>query len=229
MSGLVDASRSSVVAYYGDPPAVLAALVERLQAAVGRRVGAGFVARPITEVHATIIGLEHVRAAGRRPYPARPLLQHLVRTFTEHPLQLQFGGFAAADRRLLRRGSTLHERTVTTGPAGLVLIGWPVRDGPDGPLPLPALAEIRRGCEEFGVRHRYHLDGAPDDPDAYLVIGGIGDVDSPTLAAGLHELRRELATAPVRVPLGVPDLCLVEYRHPTLSLHDTRRIPVVEF
>jgi hypothetical protein len=27
----------------------------------------------------------------------------------------------------------------------------------------------------------------------------------------------------------VPDLCLVEYRHPTLPLHDTRRIPVVEF
>lgn len=231
--GIVDARRASIVAFYAGLPAALAELVTRLQGQAGDRLGPAFAARPAEQVHATLIGLEtpppsHAEA-DRARFDAGPLLAHLVRTFTEHPLDLQFGGAGRADRRLLSRGSTRYERSFLVGPADVVLIGWPVRDGVGGAVPSPELAAIRRGCEPFGARHRYHVEPGSHDADAYLVIGRIDGPPGPAAADLGNTVRRRLATDPVRVRLGAEQLSLVEYDDTALPSASTRRRPLVGF
>jgi len=234
--GVVDARRASIVAFYDGLPAALAELVARLQDTAAERLGPAFVARPPATVHATVIGLETPAlepAGDRSRFDTQPLVAHLVRTFTERPLDIQFGGAAAGDLRWASRGSSRYQRSFLAGSAGVVLIGWPVRDAGagTGAVPVPALAEIRRGCEPFGVRHRYHAPAgeAPDDPDAYLVIGRIVGPVGPAVTDLADAVRRELAADPVRVRLGSEQLSLVDYRDTTLPLASTRRRPLVGF
>lgn len=224
----VDATRSSIVAFYDALPAPLAGLVAHLQRVAAAELGATFTPRPAEQVHATVIGLETAPepAADRSRFDARPLLDHLVRTFTERPLEIQFGGRSPTDRRLLSRGAALHDRTFLIRPSDVVLIGWPA-DVAAGWAPLAVLAELRRGCERFGVRHRYHVDPASSDPDAYLVIGRVTGADERHAAALRARVCRELAAAPVRVSMRARDLSLVEYVDTALPLASTRRLPLV--
>jgi hypothetical protein len=203
-------SGATVVAWYGDKPPGLAGLIGRLQ----RACGAGFAARPVAEVHATIIGLGGA-AAGHRDVDG--VRRHLAAGFAE-PMEIQFGGFARADRRLLSWGQTLHERSLGLRGNHLVLIGWPVT-----PEPSSRLAEIRRGCERFGFRHKYHRGPEDLDPDAYLVLGEL----APPASEGLVERLRDehLATA-VRLPLTVGDLSLVEYTDARLPAATSAARPI---
>ncbi len=224
----VDATRSSIVAFYDALPAPLAVLVARLQQLATEALGAAFAPRLAAQVHATVIGLETAPepAGDRTRFDARPLLAHLVRAFTGRPLDIQFGGMPPEDRRLLSRGASLHDRAFLVGPSDVVLIGWPV-DAAAGGAPLAVLAELRRGCEPFGVRHRYHADPASSDPDAYLVIGRVVGADERRTGALRDRVRRELAAAPVRVSMRPDDLSLVEYVDTALPRASTRRLPLV--
>jgi hypothetical protein len=205
-----DLHRSTVVAWYGDKPSDLAELVRRLQQETGRCCG--FVPRPVPDVHATILGLETAVA----PRDLDGLLHHLVDAFDGDPLDIRFGGFGATDRRLTSRGRTLDERTLGVWGEKLVLIGWPVT-----PAPSPRLAEIRRGCEEFGFRHKYDRD-----PDAYLVLGELDDPAGVDTAGLVERLRGAVLTTPVRVRLDVDALALVEYVDPRLPAATSRRWPI---
>lgn len=228
----VDADRSSVVAYYGGPPDPLAELVRRVQRSVTDRLGPAFVPRAPDEVHATVIGLENPvdpePAGDRSRFDARPLARHLVRRFTDHPLEIQFGGFPATDRRPVSRGASRYARSLSVGPELVVLIGWPVRDGVGGAEPQPWLAEVRRGCEPLGVRHRYHVGTGVDDPDAHVVLGRVDGGPGPGWDPVQDAARRELAARPVRVPMRAADLGLVEYRDPALPRASTRHRPLLE-
>jgi hypothetical protein len=232
VDGVVDARRASVVAFYGGLPEPLAELVGWVQRTAARALGAAFVARPPDTVHATLIGLETSPSpadADRSRFDARPLAGHLVRLFTDHPLQIRFGGADADDRRWPSRGVPRYERTFLAGPADVVLIGWPVRSAGAERVPLPVLAEIRRGCEAFGARHRYHAAPTDADPDAYLVVGRLGRPPGPAAARLAEEIRRTLADAPRTVRLGPEQLSLVEYAETTLPLDSTRRHPLIGF
>jgi hypothetical protein len=177
----------------------------------GEVLGDAVAPRDSAQVHATLIGLE--RASG--PFDPGPLAAHL-HALLARPLTVQFGGFARSDRRLLSRGRPLHERGFAVRDGRAVLMGWPVVDG----VPCLDLADVRQSCAALGVTHRY---GA--DPDVYLVIA---DVAPGTRADGLETaVRRELASAAVRIPLGAHDLCLVTYDDPALPRASTSWRPLV--
>lgn len=227
---IVDARRATVVAFYGGLPDALDELVARLQDRAAAHLGPGFEARARDQVHATVIGLETgPTPAGpdRSRFDAGPLLAHLARTFAEHPLDIRFGGAARGDGRWPSRGATRFERSFLCGPSGVVLIGWPVGAAGDETVPRPALATIRRGCEPFGARHRYHVEPGSEDPDAYLVIGRLTAPPGPAAAELADAVRGELAAAPVRVRLGPEQLSLVEYTDTALPVDSSRRRPLI--
>ncbi len=214
----VETDRATVVAWYGNKPPPLAQLIGSLHRSAARWCGSGFVPRPVPDVHATVLGLESSGA----PRDLDGVLRHLATEFERVPVDVQFGGFADTDRRMSSRGQTLHERSLGLWAGHLVLIGWPM-----APEPSPRLGEIRRSCERFGFRHKYHrgpdvLDPDVLDPDVYLVVG---DVAEPR--AGLVErLRREVLATPVRVPLVMGDVVLVEYVDARLPASTSRWWPV---
>ena len=208
----VDATRSSIVAYYDAMPAALGEVVRRVQGRAAEFLGAGFTPRPMAEVHATVIGLE---GSGDRRFDVGPLAGHLAREFAGKPLEIRFGGFVTAAGQLTSRGEPLHDRTFLVQGGNVVLIGWPVLAGAASPV----LADIRRGCEPFGVVHRYHREPGASDPDVYLVVGRAAPGGTAALEAAV---RRELGGAGVRVPMGPDDLGLVEYADTTLPLASTR-------
>jgi len=207
---LIDPARSTVVAWYDTLPDALARLVAHVQAMATGFLGAAFVARDPSQVHATLIGLERAPA----PFDPEPLAAHLHAVLAR-PLTIQFGGFPPSDRRLLSRGLPLHDRGFSIRDGRVVLMGWPV----DGDVPRPVLADVRQGCAAFGVTHRYG-----PDPDVYLVVG---DVTSGENADRLEAaVRSDLARAAVRAPLAARDLCLVTYDDPALPRASTSWTPL---
>lgn len=218
----MDAASSSIVAYLGAMPVALTALVGRVQQTAAEVLGEDFRPRPLAQVHATVIGLEtpSTRIGEHRRFDVEPLAEHLVRTFSDDPLDVHFGGFDSADRRLLSQGKPLHDRTFLARGGNVVLIGWPVVAA----APTPVMATIRRGCEPFGVVHRYHPTPSASDPDVHLLIGR-----APT-GSGTERVeavvREWLAASPVRVPMLADDLSLVEYADTALPVATTRRRPL---
>jgi hypothetical protein len=233
VDGVVDARRASVVAFYGGLPQPLAELVGWVQRAATRTLGPAFAARPPDTVHATVIGLETPSPGwaddDRSRFDARPLASHLVHVFTDGPLELQFGGVPVDDLRWPSRGVPRYQRTFLAGPSDVVLIGWPVRSVGIERVPLPVLAEVRRACEAFGARHRYHAAPTDADADAYLVLGSLSRPPGPAAARLAEDIRRSLAAAPRFVRLGPEQLSLVEYAESTLPLDSTRRRPLIGF
>ena len=200
----VHMDRATVVAWYAQKSHRLAKLIEGLHRAASRSCGSGFTPRPPSDVHATILGLEE--PAPNVPRDLGGVLRYLASEFERRPLEVQFGGFADTDRRMLSRGRTFRERSLCMQGERLVLIGWPM-----APAPSPRLGDIRRRCERYGFRHKYHQQPEDLDPDVYLVVGDMAN-PSPAAAAGLVErLRREILATPVRVSLTVDDVILVEY------------------
>jgi hypothetical protein len=201
---MIDPTRSTVVAWYDTLPDDLARLVERLHGLLDE----GCVTRHPDQVHATLIGLERAPA----PFDPAPLAAHLQTALTP-PLTIQFGGFPHHDRRLLSRGTPLHDRGFAVGDGRVVLMGWPVVDG----VPGTEVARIRESCADHGVTHRYGFD-----PDVYLVLAD-GTPSADVAAA----VRRELALAPVRVTLSASDLSLVTYEDTALPRSSTVWRPLV--
>ncbi|HEY0814570.1 MAG TPA: hypothetical protein VGE11_14925 [Pseudonocardia sp.] len=210
--------RATVVGWYGIKPGGLADLLSAVQQAVGTVVGHGFTPRPPTDLHATIIGLE-TGVEGAAP-DLDGLVRYLAAELEREPLDVQFGGFADTDRRMRSGGETLYRRSLVLQGTALVLVGWPMAPGPSA-----RLGEIRRRCERYGFRHKYHRRPQDLDADVYLVVG---DIAEPARAAELVDrVRREVLATAVRVALKAADLSLVEYLDPRLPVATSRRRPLV--
>jgi hypothetical protein len=69
---------------------------------------------------------------------------------------------------------------------------------------------IRRGCEKFGVQHKYHSNPDVDDPDSYLVIGTVASSTSIDLQLLLKATASSLAR-PTRVLLDDSCLSVIQY------------------
>jgi hypothetical protein len=219
----VDARRATVVAFYGPKPPALAALVEDLQALGRARLGGGFRARPLAEVHSTLLGLESPSgtAAGWPRLDPAPLAAELVAALDRERPRLRFGGFAAAAAPFRSRGYRPYERGLSLQGDSLVLIGWTTSAGSGRADPLAIPGELRRAGERFGVRHKYHGPGAPTDVDLHLVIGSVA-ADPPARAALLDAGRDRLAARPTVVDLTADALSLVEYESTALPAATSR-------
>jgi hypothetical protein len=212
----VELDRATLVAWYGDKPARLVALVERLQRSAREICGPGFTPRPAADVHATVLGLETPTGGTRRDLDG--VLHYLGQEFGRAPLDVQFGGFAATDRRMLSRGAPLHDRSLVLQGNTFVLVGWPM-----APAPSPTLGEVRRRCEQYGFRHKYHRRAEDLDGDVYLVLGEVAD---PVPVGLVERLRGEVLATPLRVRLAVDDVALVEYVDARLPRATSTAIPL---
>lgn len=200
----VGPARATVVAWYRDQPVGLTQLADSLQRAARTCIGEAFTPRPLPDLHATILGLESPVPGACRDLDG--VLRHLVAEFEQEPVDVQFGGFADADRRMLSRGKILRERSLVLQGTTLVLIGWPMAPGPSA-----RMGEIRRRCERYGFRHKYHRQAADLDADIYLALGDIGDPAQAGPVEVVERLRREVLATAVRVPLTAEVVSLVEY------------------
>jgi hypothetical protein len=200
----VDPDRTSLVAFYGPKPSGLTDLIRRIQELASSTLAGRFRPRPLDDTHATVIGFEQ---HADRPREVAGLLGHVRQVLCARPLTVRFGGFEPSERRLLSRGRSLHERRLVVGGGQLILIGWPVGSCGD---PTPALDDIRRECESFGLRHKYHVEPEDTDPDVYLVVGDVSgaDVDGRELVRLAHS--GPLAS-PTDVGLSERDLSVVQY------------------
>jgi len=197
----------TVVAFYGPKPEALGAFIAAAQDALGAALGAAFQPRPVSEVHATIVGLED------SPERADDVAEFIGTRLRERPIDLQFGGFPASDGGLLSRGLSLYERSVVLGSGRVVLIGWPVEQG----RATARLGELRRDCARFGVIHKYHRGTTALDPDAYLVVGALApDLAASALAEAERAVRAATLDRTTRVPLTASDVALVQYVDPAL-------------
>jgi hypothetical protein len=224
--------QASVVAFYDAVPARLAGLITRVQRLAAHEI-ASFAPRSLRQVHATIIAVDPVgpRSSQRRgPSVAPPdsgmdlsgLLDHLRGVFAAAPLQIQFGGFADRDYAFTSRSKRLYERSLTLQQGLVTLIGWPVGTASAGAEPLQVLDAIRRGCQAFGVAHKYHDAPETIDPDLYIVVGDYdhGAASTGELEQAARAARRMLRRHPVRIRAGMEELQAVAYtdrRLPTAS------------
>jgi hypothetical protein len=217
----VDARRATVVAFYGPKPPALAALVEDLQALA--RGWLSFRARPLAEVHATLIGLERSSGpASSWPHlDPGPLAAELAAALDRERPRLQLGGFGPGCAPFRSRGQLPYERGLTLQGDHLVLMGWTTSAGSGRADPLAIPGELRRAGERFGVRHKYHGPGDPPDRDLHLVIGVV-DADPAARAGLLAAGRDRLAARRTDVELTTEALSLVEYASPTLAAATSR-------
>jgi hypothetical protein len=141
----------------------------------------------------------------------RGILTFLLEEFRCAPFTVQYGGYDLSDRRVLSRGKSLYERSLTVQGDKVVLIGWPILPSTDTDYSISQrLAMIRRGCEKFGVQHKYHSNPHVDDPDSYLVIGTVASSTSIDLQLLLKATASSLAR-PTRVLLDDSCLSVIQY------------------
>jgi hypothetical protein len=206
----IDPDRTAVVAQYGAKPLVLAELIRKLQASIQSVLGDALIPRPIDDVHSTIVGLD-VRASETPNRNLPGLLRYLQREFRRAPFTVQYGGFGPADRRMLSRGKIMHERSLTVNGDKVVLIGWAILSTADADYTTTTrLASVRRGCEQFGVQHKYHTAPHVDDPDSYLVLGEVAD-DTHISAQALREAVSPSLVQSTRVLFDVDCLSVIQY------------------
>lgn len=206
----IDPDRTAIVAMYGPKPEPLAELITSLQSRLKDALAELFAPRPLGDAHSTIIGLD-VHAAGAPTRNVPHILQFLFKEFQRAPFTVQYGGYDPQDKRLLSRGTSLYERSLTINGDKVVLIGWPVLVA-DGSryTATQRLANIRRTCEQFGVRHKYHADPTVDDPDSYIVIGKI-KTDEPIDHCVVQQAASHALEVPTRVVFDERHVSVVQY------------------
>jgi hypothetical protein len=212
-------SKLTIVAYYDRKPSELTSLILQLQDMVFERLDGNLRRRNIDEVHATIIQVSGpLSECPERPsvwQSFAPLAGELKRRLRAMPLTIRFGGYDPLDHRAMSRGRSLYERSLTVeGRGDLVLIGWPA-DERDGAPISPALDQMRRGLQTFGVRHKYHDTSSAVDADLHLVIGHLispraQNID-PQIENTMIVAREFMRRTPITVPLTDRHLQVIRY------------------
>ena len=218
-----EASRQrTLVAWHGsNKPSELSELLVELLGELESQLGDGFVPYELEQIHATLIGLEHVRGDPTRHRDFvdfggdRPMNLAGLRDFLLADLQdeffVRFAGFAPDEAPFKSRGKSPYERSFSVQGDKLVLVGWPEEPERDARWPL-RLDLLRRAGRAFGVRHRWHVDDAIDN-DCYLRLGLLARPlerpDREALAARLRVLLSD--RGPVRVRFDADSLTWVSY------------------
>ena len=232
----------SLVAFYGDKPMALTALIQQLQANLTNRLGKDFMPYELAQVHGTIIGCEGVNTtqgviskwySDRRQETKYIDFLGLV-NYLQHqlpPLTVRIGGydrrteynFRSRDRHLYERSWQLQSATNQIIP---VLIGWSWQG--DG-VSLEC-DRLRRQLQQFNLLHKYHATPNAIDNDFYLRLGTINRQLNPELAARIAaEMRDFLATQPpLLLPIDLSNLAFAQYQDLSLSPATTKIVSIVE-
>lgn len=243
--------QATLVACYGSKPNALAQLIQSCQEYILQFNKLQFRPYPLSQVHATLVGLE--RLPGPLPYNRnffkhRRMLRKMelaglctyLQGAVHWPLLIQIGGFKDRDYPFCSRGQRPFQRSFSIQGSAAVLIGWPLQPPPfNQPAsrlfvekdPYPdSLNELRSSAQIYNVLHAYHAATSDMDNDFYLRLGVIDSawqLDVTTRAALQHGLRGYLSKRePVVLTLGLNELQVVCYEHDTLPCSSSRPWPL---
>jgi hypothetical protein len=240
----------TVVALYGDKSSDFAALIARCQEFGGRVLGPGFEPYDLSQIHATIFGLERKIGspfynANFSRYRGRDLVMNLealleyLRRCGHFPLEVQVGGYGNRDYPFISRQARPYERSFSIQGDKVVVMGWPIRGKPFQRLPVtpsawvqearlypPTLDVMRHAVQAYGVLHAYHRALTDVDNDLFFRIGLLVDQRSltervrDTLEA---EVRQFLSTQPpLMLGIRLEQVSVALYEKDTLPPSSTR-------
>ena len=237
-----DVPNVSLVAFYGDKPVKLAALIQKLQSYLAdSSLGEHFVPHKLSQVHGTIIGCEGLSTklgiinqwySDRRQEIRYMDLSGLI-DYLQHQVHLptiRFGGYDRhGEYNFLSRAQHLYERSFQFQPATAehipILIGWSWQNEQ---VSL-AIDSLRRNLQQFNLLHKYHATPDAMDNDFYLRLGTI---DAQATAAEINaiaiEIRNILAISPLSIPIDFNSLAFVQYQDLQLTAATTKVIPVAK-
>jgi hypothetical protein len=227
----------TLVAYCGEKPEPLSALLGELQNYLQNFLGDAFRPYTLAQIHATIIGLEGTREGthviNTNFLQLRKQRRHMDLTkaldIIQHspllPIPIRIGGFQRdVAFRMTSRGQHPYLRSFSFQGNSVVALGWPCLE--DG-YP-PSLDQLRRSFNEANILHKYHASPTDVDNDLFFVLGHVE-------AASVSERRGEIEAAvrdwlagrdPVEVELDRTNLFVVAYADPQLPLNGPRRSEV---
>ena len=240
----------TVVALYGDKSNDFAALITRCQE-LGRGVlGVGFRPYDLSQIHATIFGLERkigspFHNANFSRYRGRDLVMNLegildyLRRCDHFPLEVQVGGYRNRDYPFISRQACPYERSFSIQGDKVVVMGWPIRGKPfQQPPATPSawvqearlypltLDVVRHAAQAYGVLHAYHRALTDVDNDLFFRIGLL--VDQTSLTKRVRdtledEVRQFLSMQPPLIlDIRLEQLSVALYKEDTLPASSTR-------
>ena len=232
----------SLVAFYGDKPPGLIALIQKLQTYLANYelIQDRFIPYQLKQVHGTIIGCEGLKTESgiidkwfyeRRQetkYIDIPRLTNYLQYQIDLPLTIRFGGynrnsnynFLSSEQHLYFRSFQLQPAQTQTIP---VLIGWSWDNG----VTL-AIDDLRHKLQQFNLLHKYHQTPEAIDNDFYLRLGTIDrQLNSQEIDAIATDIRNLLATQPPwYIPITLNNLAFARYQDLFLTPATTKLIPV---
>ena len=231
----------SLVAFYGDKPAQLAALIQKLQTYLANceSIKDRFIPYQLEQVHATVIGCEGLKTEtgiiSKWFYERRETKYIDIPGLTDYlqhqivPITIRFGGYdRASNYNFLSRQQHLYFRSFQLSIAQTqtipVLIGWSW----DNNVTL-AIDNLRRNLQQFNLLHKYHQTPEAIDNDFYLRLGTIDrQLTSEEIEAIATDIRNLLEAQPLFIPITIDDLAFARYQDLLLTPATTKIIPVTE-
>lgn len=233
----------SLVAFYGDKPPQLIALIQKLQTYLANRelTKDCFIPYQLEQVHATVIGCEGLKTESgiinKWFYECRQETRYIdipgLISYLQHqivPVTIRFGGYdRASNYNFLSRQQHLYFRSFQLQLAQTqtipVLIGWSWDNG----VTL-AIDNLRRNLQQFNLLHKYHDSPEAIDNDFYLRLGTLDrQLTSEEIDAIATDIRNLLATQPpYYIPIALDDLAFARYQDLLLTPATTKVIPVTE-
>jgi hypothetical protein len=228
--------QATIVAYWGDKPPLLAALLDRLRALFMDELGSAFRPYAPEQVHATLVGVERLpggmrnrRLARVGPCPDMDLagLRQRLLESARLPMPVRVGGFRAGEGVFVSRGEEPYTRSFSLQGDKAVLMGWPVVGGE---APSGDLDRLRREALLHHVLHAWHEEPGSVDDDLYMRIGLVDlDAGRTQCAAAVAAARHLLSeVVPLRFSLAAGDLSVASYVDEALPPSSTEVVPLAE-
>lgn len=224
----------SLVAYYGDKPPEIEALIREAQAILQDSLAGAFRPYDICQVHATLISLEGHRSGDaivnanyhqfldeQRAIDFRKVFD-LLRAPGYLPLDIVIGGYHLHhDYGFTSRGTPPALRSFSIQGNIAVAMGWPF----DGEKFPPVLDELRRAFNSANVLHKYHRTAGDMDNDFYFVLGNVDPGECPESV--LQSTRERMIgffsqRTPLTVPVTREKLRIIAYTDPRVPPESTR-------
>jgi hypothetical protein len=212
----------TLVAHYGHKHQALSVLVRDVQAKLLDLFGPPFLPYEPEQVHGTVIGLEGCRLGQilRNENSGLPMnlgkLVEFLRGPRLKPIRVQVGGYQSSGEYPFRsRNAHPYLRSFSIQGDIAVAMGWPIQ----GTEFANSLDQLRRGFQEFGVRHKWHRTDVEIDNDFFFVLGTIdrGVTDPAALKSSTGMIRSELSShGKTLVEISRDTLRLVGYSNPQL-------------
>ena len=224
----------SLIAFYGNKDVSLCRLLISMNNKLKHSLGSAYHPYPISQIHATLIGLESIQRANGiynynfySNYGDERLMQlhealRLADNTRQLPIKIRIGGYHEnTDYGFTSFGQHAWKRSFTIQGDKVVLMGWPTHTAAN----CHPLAELRRSFEAFGILHKWHRTSQDVDNDCYFVLGLITPdaISAIDVTKTQFTMRNYLAEmTPVTLTLMADTLSFVSYTDVTLPGATTR-------